>query len=430
LSSIEKKSGSPILNEDHSGNPFARPMAIDPSQVQNELALQQPTLESSPQPVRLRFTGDSAEYFKIWITNLILTVITFGIYGPWAKVRREKYFRQNTYIGQSNMDYHGDPKSILFGRIVALGLFALTATGNFSVALAIGASILIAFAAPWALRSSIKFRFHNTSYQGIRFGFDGSIGRAYAIALPLAIAAVCFAVLPNILEARQAGSSVKKYAPLIGLALLFGLLYTPAFAALWRRFALNHGRYGTVRTHTSMTIGGYIWQYLKTASLPLITILAVVVVGYSILGFAGTRSGASATSPESMGRFVWFTLFFVLLVYPLLLLTGPLLVARMQNYVWNKKTGIADQDGNTLATFTSDLKVRKYLLLQVKNFFLTSLTAGLYRPIMQLNNARARIEAISISDLSFVDEVHAQKQAGNKAFGAEAVEVFDLDFSL
>ncbi len=44
--------------------------------------------------LRFEFTGDGREYFRIWIVNVSLTVITLGIYSAWAKVRRMRYFLQ------------------------------------------------------------------------------------------------------------------------------------------------------------------------------------------------------------------------------------------------------------------------------------------------------------------------------------------------
>ena len=35
----------------------------------------------------LTFTGRGGEYFRIWVVNLLLTLITFGLYSAWAKVR-------------------------------------------------------------------------------------------------------------------------------------------------------------------------------------------------------------------------------------------------------------------------------------------------------------------------------------------------------
>jgi uncharacterized membrane protein YjgN (DUF898 family) len=41
---------------------------------------------------QLHFTGRGGEYFGVWIVNLLLTIVTLGIYSPWAKVRRLQYF--------------------------------------------------------------------------------------------------------------------------------------------------------------------------------------------------------------------------------------------------------------------------------------------------------------------------------------------------
>ena len=35
----------------------------------------------------LEFRGNGYEYFRIWIVNILLTIMTLGIYSAWAKVR-------------------------------------------------------------------------------------------------------------------------------------------------------------------------------------------------------------------------------------------------------------------------------------------------------------------------------------------------------
>jgi uncharacterized membrane protein YjgN (DUF898 family) len=40
-------------------------------------------------------------------------------------VRREQYFHRNTLLDSSGFDYHGDPKSILTGRVIAVTLVAI-----------------------------------------------------------------------------------------------------------------------------------------------------------------------------------------------------------------------------------------------------------------------------------------------------------------
>src|SRR5690606_19467483 len=65
------------------------------------------------------FTGSGGEYFRIWIVNLLLSILSLGIYSAWAKVRRQRYFHRNTRLAGSAFDYHARPAAILLGRIVA-----------------------------------------------------------------------------------------------------------------------------------------------------------------------------------------------------------------------------------------------------------------------------------------------------------------------
>ena len=58
------------------------------------------------------FSGSGSEYFRIWIVNLLLMLVTLGIYYPWAKARRLRYFMGNTLIGGQPLGFHGDPKKM------------------------------------------------------------------------------------------------------------------------------------------------------------------------------------------------------------------------------------------------------------------------------------------------------------------------------
>ena len=60
----------------------------------------------------LRFEGTAGEYFKIWIVNLALSVVTLGIFSAWAKVRSKRYLYGNTFIGAHAFDYHAQPLRI------------------------------------------------------------------------------------------------------------------------------------------------------------------------------------------------------------------------------------------------------------------------------------------------------------------------------
>ena len=50
------------------------------------------------QTAKLRFTGTGGELFGIFIVGFILTIITFGIYRSWYKVKKLKFLYGNTEV--------------------------------------------------------------------------------------------------------------------------------------------------------------------------------------------------------------------------------------------------------------------------------------------------------------------------------------------
>lgn len=135
-------------------------------------------------PVSLRklgfsFTGTAAGYFGIWIVNLLLSLVTLGVYTAWAKVRRLRYFYGNTWLDGHNFEYLAKPKQILIGRIIVVGALLLY---NLLVTISPFFSILIVpylFAFPWLANKSIRFNARMTSYRNVRLNFSGSYWGAF-----------------------------------------------------------------------------------------------------------------------------------------------------------------------------------------------------------------------------------------------------------
>src|SRR5258707_2578357 len=75
---------------------------------------------SAVAPVPVRFTGNGAEYFGIWIVNLLLTIVTLGIYSAWAKGRRLQYFFPPTEVAGSRFHFSGRRCRSLGGCRLAL----------------------------------------------------------------------------------------------------------------------------------------------------------------------------------------------------------------------------------------------------------------------------------------------------------------------
>src|SRR5207344_1860465 len=138
--------------------------------------------ESAERRLPVEFTATDDEYFRIWIVNLALTVLTLGVYSAWAKVRKRRYFYAHTRIDGESFEYRGRPLAILKGRIIALGLLLIfIVSGNLfprvSLETATGKAIFFAVAVtlgPWLVVRSLKFNAANTAYRNVRLAFLGT----------------------------------------------------------------------------------------------------------------------------------------------------------------------------------------------------------------------------------------------------------------
>lgn len=141
--------------------------------------------ETSPAgAIEVRFSGTAGEYFGIWIVNFLLSIVTFGIYSAWAKVRNRKYFLGNTTIDGRPFDYHAKGSQILIGRAIVLGaLVILSVSSSISPILNGVVLVLLAAALPWLINRGVRFNAAMTSWSNVRFRFEGSYWRAFAVFL-------------------------------------------------------------------------------------------------------------------------------------------------------------------------------------------------------------------------------------------------------
>jgi uncharacterized membrane protein YjgN (DUF898 family) len=137
--------------------------------------------DSQPQPTvtPFEFRGDGAEFFKIWIVNLLLTILTLGIYSAWAKVRSNRYFYSNVYLEGESFRYLAEPMQILLGRLIAVAFFAVYILAAQLSPLVSGVLIiLLTIATPFLVIRSLAFNLRMTAYRNIQFRFDASYGEA------------------------------------------------------------------------------------------------------------------------------------------------------------------------------------------------------------------------------------------------------------
>ena len=143
---------------------------------------------------QLSFHGEGGKLFGIQIVNIILSILTLGIYYPWAKASVLKYLYQETEFLGSKFTFHGTGREMLRGFLFAVAYFILLYAGLmvciylaaenpellFLQAIGIGIFYLgILAIIPIAIHGSLKYRLSRTSWRGIHFGYRGQLGVLY-----------------------------------------------------------------------------------------------------------------------------------------------------------------------------------------------------------------------------------------------------------
>jgi len=350
-----------------------------------------PAPAAATPPQYLKFHASGSEYFRIWIVNLLLSIVTLGIYSAWAKVRRNQYFYSSTELAGSSFEYHGNPIAILKGRIVAavvVGAYAFA--GKVSPLLAVVMFVVMAAVIPWFIWRSLQFQLHNSAWRGIRFRFDGQLRDAYINCL---------------------------LRPLLNIVTLG--LATPYIYQRLKAWQFNESRFGQARFATRASVGSFYKLFgafllLGIVGAVVFGLLSALIVGANLAG----RDPNALNLNLSLGGMIAFAVF-----YLLILSMGPLLIALVQNLVWNNAS--LDQH-----EFRSEIRSGRMLFIIVTNILGVICTLGLFLPFAQVRMMRYRIESLMMIPEGSLDEFVASASADVNAAGEGVSDFMDFDFSL
>lgn len=132
-----------------------------------------------------------------------------------SSVRKTQYFWQNTQFHGHRFNYHGSPLAILRGRIIAVVLLlAYSWSFDISTTAAVIAVSVLCLVAPWLFLRAQEFKLRNTSYRGLRFGFDARAPRTYPLLFVLALLWFS-ATLAGLLLAQTSWVVALSLAPLL-----------------------------------------------------------------------------------------------------------------------------------------------------------------------------------------------------------------------
>ena len=418
----------------------------DPFQPVQQPAAAEPATPTAAQPAaELReypftFHGNGAEFFRIWIVNVALTVITLGFYLPWARVRTRKYFYGNTLLNDRTFDYLAKPTALLKGYLIVVSAIIV-----FQVASAMQLWWLILILLPtyfgvypWLIFKSLRFKCHNSAYSNVRLRFTGRCSQAYVVYMLLGIATAFFGIfiLPlqmymikqYIFGNLAVGESESESRLDAGKFYLYYLIYLiPAALMIVLFFCF----FFYIMVSASKMSD---FESLDDIKVPLEEVEAAPAEE-SPDGQAEATEEAGAENEEvsigeefpefeefekMMPSLITFGIIFVLLYLFTAVVAGQFVFVKTTNH--------------TLANTTlgscrlhSDMRVRDMIWIMISNFFLCIITLGIYFPWAMVRVRKYRIEHMKLFTYGELQEFIATKESEQDALGDAAGDYLDFE---
>ena len=392
----------------------------------------------------LSFEGNGLEYFKIWIVNILLTIVTLGLYYPWAKVRNNRYFYANTKLEGRNFDYHATGKQLFKGYLIAMGLLIVyIVLQRLSPILSLVVLIIFFLALPWIIWRSLTFSMSVTSFSNVRFEFNGHLKGAYIVYLLLPIAAFIAFYSPIIVIAIFSPIIVSKVLGVVGgilagVALLISIVFVLFMYGLLKQkstsYYLNNLKYGQGKFATQLTVGGFAKIAAKTVGLALLAfIVCMVIIGVlatvsgvtgKLLGMVGNLQDPAAITEIMTGGVVAL----VALVY----LGFILISVAIFSYLYTRKRAYI-MDNSTLdkkISFQSTLSARDLAFISVTNFLVIIFSLGLAIPWAKVRLSRYVLENTRVNTSLGFEEYVTQQEEKQASLGEQIGDAFDVDVGI
>jgi uncharacterized membrane protein YjgN (DUF898 family) len=379
------------------------------------------------------FVGSGSEYFRIWIVNLLLTLVTLGLYYPYAKVRRLRYFHGATEVGGQPLSFHADPKKMLRGYLLVAAMVGLySVAGQVSPTAGLVAFVIVAALWPALWHSSLRFRLANTGWRGLRLRFTGSRHGAYIALAPGFVLVFLLAALglladPGTAEAADsvADPAAGRAMALVGTALatLAVLASTPALLWLLRRYQHHHYALGDEVTRFVVPLRTFYGLTLRIGGVGLacmaLTVGVMLLAAWALGSLLGGAGSPAAGLVSALGVLSIFAALVVLQA-----VVWPYAVARMQDLCWNGTR-------SAQLRFKSRLRYRSLLGLTLKNWTLMLATLGLYYPFAVVATARLRLQAVQVRMACPPETLLGRAaRADESAAGDAAGDLLGLDIGL
>jgi len=357
--------------------------------------------ESEKVSYNIEFRGNAIEYFKIWIVNTGLSIITLGIYSAWAKVRTNRYIYGSTFLDSSSFQYTASPLGILKGRLIAGAFFAvyMLFTRFFPEIAPLFFLLAMPFI-PWMVVKSLRFRSRYSRYRNISLDFTGTVteARKYWFWMYFLVIVTFGFIIPYI-DFRQ------------------------------KEFMFNRNNYGQTPFNFSGKWENFFVIYILGGLITFGLVIAALLLGGGII--AAAVAAIAVMTPDAMGTLLEDEAILAALIPIAMMFLYLPAVMFMTAY---KRTSVFNYlfNNTTLGSisFTSTQKILTVFWIYLSNFFAIVFTLGILYPWALMRLVRYRMENISLETDGDLDSFLASENQNVSATGEEIGEAFDFDISI
>lgn len=361
-----------------------------------------PPVGDWPRKLTLEFHGSAREYFRIWIVNLCLTILTLGIFSAWAKVRKKRYSYSHTTLAGTPFQYLGRPVPILKGRLVAaIGFLVYYVSSNFVASWLPYVLIAGLAVAPWVIVRSVAFNARYSMFRNMTFHFSAGYRDALKALCPWFIIPIL--IVGMMFDWR-------------GKYIMFGIAWSVfAFSFPWlirrlKKFVAENTVFGGKNGIFLATGRQFFGVYFKSG---VITILLMILATMTTVFFF-------KKSPEKLGHLSYLA---AIPMYAAYAVGYAYLQAKSGNLVWdNMHLGPIH--------FKSTLRWGELLWLYITNAIGITFSLGLLIPWAIMRTLKYRIDNMRVLMEGELTEFQGSDKNTVTAVGAEAIDFFDMDFSL
>lgn len=338
------------------------------------------------------FHGKGLDYFIISLVNVLLSIITLGIYVPWAMVRSRRYVYENLELNGARFGYHASGGALFLSWFLLMVFYIfIGVVNNFLPLLGSLAFIFLMIASPFLIVKSLQYNALMTTLNNIRFGFHCSMKNAWWIMMGLpvlliiALGVIIFGIAKIIFNDYD-GMIYKivllMIVGMVGLSAINGYVY-----AKWLSLTGKGGSFGIHKFDISVNYQHCIKSCLLSFAILIPFIVVIISLAAPLFNQVTMFSAMGGRDEEIIGAMVlqYRTKIFVCYALYLtgILLSSAYLWLAFRNHFMN---GLTLAEGQI--RFVSTLNFPGVVLQLVLMMVVSMITFGIAWPWMKMRFIR------------------------------------------